>query len=282
MSTYYRQIMLCFCILILTLLSCGEDKNSSGPPSIEGWDLVWNDEFDGDGIDFTKWNHEVYAQVGWNSELQYNTDRPENSYVQDGKLIIRTLREEFTGPDGTCDFTSARLSTKNRGDWLYGRLDIRAKLPKGQGFLPAIRMLPTDSEYGDWPASGEISIMELQGHEPQTIYGTLQYGGSFPQNVRTRADYSLPEGQGDFSDDFHVFTLKWDPYAIRLFVDGDVYLSASNWYTNDEPYPAPFDKPFYVVLHVAVGGSWPGNPDETTQFPQTMEIDYVRVYQLEE
>lgn len=241
-----------------------------------GWQLVWNDEFNGSSIDAQKWEHEVNAQGGGNNELQYYTARPENSYIDSGKLVIKALKETYTGPEGTREYTSARLRTKGKGDWKYGRFEIRAKLPFGQGLWPAIWMLPTDWVYGGWAASGEIDIMELLGQEPNKVYGTLHYGGEWPDNKHTGASYTLPNGT--FSDDFHLFVLEWDTTAIRWYVDGVHYQTQTQWHSSGGAYPAPFDQRFHLLLNVAVGGNWPGNPDDTTIFPQTMVIDYVRVY----
>lgn len=187
--------------------------------------------------------------------------------------MISALRENYRGSR----YTSARLVTKNKGDWLYGRFEIRAKLPYGQGIWPAIWMLPTDWEYGGWPISGEIDIMELVGHEPGTVYGTIHYGNP---HTYTGAHYSLPAGQ-TFADDYHVFALEWEPGEIRWYVDGYPYQTQTEWFTSSTKgvYPAPFDKRFHLILNVAVGGVWPGYPDETTVFPQVMSVDYVRVYQ---
>ncbi|HCL00157.1 MAG TPA: glucan endo-1,3-beta-D-glucosidase [Candidatus Marinimicrobia bacterium] len=246
-------------------------------PVHDGWELVWNDEFDGDTIDLNKWEYEVNAQGGGNNELQYYTDRPQNSRVKDGLLTIQALQETFTGPEGTREYTSARLRTKNRGDWKYGRFEIKAKLPYGQGLWPAIWMLPTDWVYGGWAASGEIDIMELVGHDPAAVYGTLHYGGTYPDNVHTGASYKL--SFGNFALDFHVFALEWSATEMRWFVDDSLYQVQTEWYSQGNDYPAPFNQRFHLLLNVAVGGNWPGNPDNTTSFPQRMEVDYVRVYQ---
>ncbi len=240
------------------------------------WTLVWSDEFDGPGIDATKWEHEVNGRGGGNHELQYYTDRASNSFVENGCLVIQALREDYTGPDGTRAYTSARLRTLNKGDWLYGRFEIRAKLPTGQGLWPAIWMLPSDWAYGSWAASGEIDIMELLGHQPNKVYGTLHYGGTAPDNVHTGADFSL--GSGDFTNQFHVFALEWEPNEIRWQVDGNWYAKQTAWRTAGADYPAPFNRRFHLLLNVAVGGDWPGSPDDKTEFPQRMVVDYVRVY----
>jgi beta-glucanase (GH16 family) len=243
---------------------------------IDGWEVVWHDEFDGAQIDGMKWSHEVNAQGGGNNELQYYTARSENSFVRDGLLTIRALKETYTGAEGTRAYTSARMRTLGKGDWKYGRFDVKAKLPAGQGLWPAIWMLPTDWIYGGWAASGEIDIMELLGQNTKRVYGTLHYGGEWPNNVNTGESYVLP--QGDFSSEFHVFRLEWEQNEFRWYVDDKLYQTQKQWRTANHPYPAPFDQRFHMLLNVAVGGNWPGNPDATTSFPQTMVVDYVRVY----
>lgn len=276
-------MMLSFIILpALLFFNCSsEEQNTPVSPditdSIPGYKLVWQDEFDDPEIDLTKWEYEVNGQGGGNNELQYYTDREDNSSIYNGKLVIRALKETYTGPDGTREYTSARLRTKNKGDWKYGRFEIRAKLPYGQGLWPAIWMLPTDWVYGGWAASGEIDIMELLGQDPKKVYGTIHYGGQYPDNVHTGSSYSLITGS--FSDDYHVFTFEWEENEMRWYVDGILYSTQTDWYTTGADYPAPFDQRFHILLNVAVGGNWPGDPDNTTTFPQTMLVDYVRVYQ---
>jgi len=247
-------------------------------PSIDGiaaqnWQLVWNDEFDGSTIDSSRWEHEVNGDGGGNNELQYYTARPENSFVSGGALHIRALREEYRGRS----YTSARLRTKTRGDWTYGRFEARARLPKGQGLWPAFWMLPTDWEFGGWASSGEIDIMELVGHEPRVVYGTIHYGGEWPDNTSSGGSYRL-SGEQDFSDDFHTFALEWEPEELRWYVDGHHYLTQRKWHSEGGEFPAPFNRRFHLLLNVAVGGDWPGSPGETTVFPQEMVVDYVRVY----
>jgi beta-glucanase (GH16 family) len=277
-----RRFLILFLISTLSIYCSdnGTDPNNGGQneiPDLPGWNLVWNDEFNGTQLATTRWNYEVNGYGGGNNELQYYTDRAENSFVTDGKLHIVALEEEYTGPDGTRDYTSARITTKGKGDWKYGRFDIRAKLPYGQGLWPAIWMMPTESVYGGWAASGEIDIMELLGHEPKVTHGTLHYGASYPNNVHSGDAYTLPSGS--FASDFHTFTLEWEETEFRWYVDGVHYHTMNDWYTENQMYPAPFDQDFFMILNVAVGGNWPGNPDETTQFPQEMVVDYVRVYE---
>lgn len=241
------------------------------------WELVWADEFDADTIDATRWEHEVNGFGGGNNELQYYTDRNVNSFIDDGHLVIQARKESFTGQDGTRNYTSARLRTKYRGDWTYGRFEVRAKLPVGKGLWPAIWMLPTDSEYGGWAASGEIDIMEMLGHEPNRIYGTIHYGGQYPRNKHTGTSWTL--ATGDFSTEFHVFAVEWEPGVMRWYVDDIEYQELTNWYSEGGVFPAPFNRRFHLLLNVAVGGDWPGSPDASTSFPQRMQIDYVRVYE---
>jgi beta-glucanase (GH16 family) len=263
--------------------SCSKEKSnplSSQEPEITvppGYKLVWNDEFDQNSISQLKWEHEVNADGGGNNELQYYTSREENSFVRDGNLVIRAKKETYSGGDASRNYTSARLRTRNKGDWRYGRFEIRAKLPYGQGLWPAIWMLPTDWVYGGWAASGEIDIMELLGHEPDKIYGTIHYGGEYPENQHKGETYTLKDGT--FASDFHIFVLEWEPQVMRWYVDGILYYSTTSWFSANSEYPAPFDRRFHLLLNVAIGGNFPGNPDASTSFPQEMRVDYVRVFE---
>lgn len=276
MQKYLIIILIFFEIFFLKSCLVSDKEEKSEEVEIPGWELVWQDEFDTPYINGSKWEHEVNAWGGGNNELQYYTDRKENSFIEDGCLVIQALKETYTGPEGTREYTSARLRTLNKGDWTYGRIDVRAKLPEGQGIWPAIWMLPSDWVYGGWPSSGEIDIMELLGQEPNKIYGTVHYGGPGNQHRYHGGNYTLPSGK--FSDGFHVFTLIWDTTSIQWYVDGIKYYETSEWYTVNGQYPAPFDQRFHLILNVAVGGNWPGAPDVTTVFPQQMKVDYVRVY----
>ncbi|RQV99547.1 MAG: glycoside hydrolase family 16 protein [Calditrichaeota bacterium] len=274
------------CLLLISAFLFCSKKVSTQPeeedsiPDLEGWTLVWNDEFNGNSIDAGKWEHEVNANGGGNNELQYYTDRQENSYIEDGNLVIKAIKERYTGDQGTREYTSARLRTAHKGDWKYGRFDIRARLPYGQGLWPAIWMLPTDWIYGGWAASGEIDVMELLGQEPNKVYGTIHYGGSYPDNTHSGCSTTL--SSETFSEDFHLFTLEWDTTEIRWYVDGNLYCTRNQWYSANGQYPAPFDQRFHMLLNVAVGGNWPGDPDNSTVFPQYMFVDYVRVYKKTE
>lgn len=234
-------------------------------PQLPGWKLVWNDEFTGTTVDLTKWEYEVNGDGGGNNELQYYTANPSNSFVKDGTLTIQAQKENYLGKQ----YTSARMRTRNKGDWKYGRIEVRAKVPYGRGMWPAIWMLPTDWEYGGWPMSGEIDIMECLGHDPWTVYGTIHFGQSVAAHQQMGGKYTRT---GDsYAADFHVFAVEWDATSFQWFVDGIKYFSATK--------ASPFDKRFHLLLNVAVGGNWPGSPDEFTVFPQSMQVDYVRVYQ---
>ena len=243
----------------------------------QDYQLVWSDEFDGDSLDLTKWsyqhgNGQEVGLSGWgNNELEYY--REENAVVDSGYLNIIAKKENYN----SYQYTSARIRTINKGDWKYGEFEIRAKLPYGQGMWSGYWMMPTDNVYGGWAASGEIDIMEYLGHQTNTVYGTLHYGGAWPNNVHTGSSYAL--SSGGFNDDFHIFTLIWEEGKIQWLVDGELYQTQTSWYTSGASFPAPFDQRFHLILNLAVGGNWPGDPDGTTVFPQKFVIDYVRVYQ---
>jgi len=242
--------------------------------TLPGWELVWSDEFNGESLDRSKWEFEVDAEGGGNQELQYYITN--NVRVHDGLLTIEAHKEHYVGPQGTRDYTSSRIRTLRKGDWLLGRFDTRAKLPQGKGMWPAIWMLPSESRYGGWPHDGEIDIMELLGHEPQKVYGTLHYTEPRRHHASTGDHFVLPNGT--FSDDFHTFRLDWETNAMRWYVDDKLYQTITKWQSGTNSFPAPFNQKFHLLLNLAVGGNWPGNPDTTASLPQSMIVDYVRVY----
>jgi len=255
------------------------DRSESGKSrhgATSGWNLVWHDEFDSGGINMTNWGHDVSGWGGGNNELQYYTDRLVNSFTEDGCLVLQAVREDYVGSEGYREFTSAKLWTRDKQSWLHGRIEIRARLPSGQGIWPAFWMMPVDTTYGGWAASGEIDIMESSGHQQNTVHGTLHYGGRWPHNVHSGSSLELSDS--DFSGGFHNFALEWDTSAFRWYVDDSLYQVQTDWMTAGFEYPAPFDRPFYLILSLAVGGNWPGSPDSTTVFPQRLWIDYVRAY----
>lgn len=272
------------------------------PEPSSDWTLVWSDEFDGSAIDSTKWSHEVNCDGGGNNEQQCYTDSAENSFIDNGMLNIVALAANAGAP---LPYTSARLRTLNKGDWTYGRFEISAKLPEGQGTWPAVWMLPTDWVYGGWAASGEIDIMEAVNLKTQSdaagaqvgelesrVHGTLHYGKEWPNNVYSGAEYKL-SAENNPADDFHTYALEWEDGEIRWYVDGEHYATQrdSGWYSqyleNGQLVTgsggAPFDQSFHLILNLAVGGSWAANVNDTgidpSIFPQSLLIDYVRVYE---
>lgn len=255
-----------------------DDSCHVAPPSSD-WTLVWADEFDGTSLNLSNWSYQIMGDGG-NSEWQYYTSRPQNSWVSGGYLTIQANKEDYWANNRTYHYTSARLRTAGKQDFLYGKLEGRIKVPKGQGIWPAFWMMPTDSVYGGWAASGEIDIMESI-NQADAVHGTLHFGGGWPDHRNTGGSYSPPGA--DFSQDFHVYTLQWEPDVMRWYVDGVLFSTkiSSQWWSDAAPDNprAPFDQEFHFILNVAVGGNWPGYPDETTVFPQQMVIDYIRVYQ---
>lgn len=242
--------------------------------------LVWSDEFDGPASsapDSGKWSFAT-GGGGWgNNEIEYYTDRPQNSFLDGaGRLVIKALRESYTGSDNVRrDYTSARLTTKGKFTQKFGTFEARIKLPFGQGIWPAFWLLGSDIDGAGWPNCGEIDIMENIGREPSANHGSL-HGPGYSGGSPLSGIYNLPNGQ-HFSDAFHIFTIEWAPTAISFYVDGRLYQTRT-------PADVPagkswvFDHPFFILLNLAVGGNWPGNPDATTSWPQSMLVDYVRVY----
>ncbi len=300
--------VLLFGAVMETISSCPNEAIESSAfgqkPSVS-WKLVWSDEFTGKEIDRTRWDFDIgngfynYAANQWisgwgNGELQYYTRERGNSFVKDGMLHIRALKESLHG----CGYTSAKLKTRKRDgsplfNQKYGKFEFRAKLPTGQGIWPAIWMLPQGDKYGTWAASGEIDVLECRGQEPNKVLGTIHFGSRWPANAQTSRDYILP--RESTIADFHVYALEWEPGEIRWYVDGHCYATQSFWWSSSKtkgpngvkptkeadlnPWPAPFDQPFYLIMNLAVGGRFVGNPNKKTVFPAEMLVDYVRVYE---
>lgn len=268
------------------------------------WRLVWRDEFEGRQVDPAKWDFDIgngffdYKShtwvAGWgNEELQYYTREPENVSVSNSLLTIRAVKESLNG----CEYSSARLKTR-KGDGtalfskLYGKVSIRAKVPYGKGLWPALWMLPQEDQYGGWAASGEIDLMEIVGEKPCEVLSSIHFGSVYPERVLVTHVHALPGGST--VSDWHVYSVEWEPGEIRFYVDKVHTNTQSFWWscskTKDgagvvakrpadiNAWPAPFDQPFYLVMNVAVGGNFPGVPNEQTQFPAELVIDYVRVY----
>jgi beta-glucanase (GH16 family) len=245
------------------------DEGYLSASSYPGKTLVWSDEFDGESIDLSHWTYDLGASGWGNQELQNYTSDSENSYVNDGNLFI-------VARENGIHYTSARMKSIGLQEFQYGRIDVRAILPKGQGIWPAIWMLGANYPSVGWPACGEIDIMELIGSSPNTVHGTVHYGADWTQHNYTGGGTSIPWTE-TFSDDFHVFSIDWDENGITWLLDDQPFYTIDNAVTGNQPYP--FDNPFFFIMNIAVGGQWPGYPDATTEFPQFMAVDYVRVFQ---
>ena len=263
----------------ITYQTENKEEEQTTDLSYEGYNLKWEDQFEGESLNRDDWNVELH-DPGWvNNELQSYVDSPENIYLQDGSLVLKPV--EHVSEDGIVSYTSGRINTQHKHDFKYGLFEARVKVPEGQGFLPAFWMMPTDENlYGQWPRCGEIDIMEVLGNNTDTSYGTIHYGNPHSES---QGSYTLDEGS--FSEEYHVFDVEWEPGKISWYVDGKLIHTEDNWYSATEgqgeiTYPAPFDQPFYIILNLAVGGNWPGNPDDTTDIENSAYyIDYVKVYQ---
>ncbi len=249
-------------ILIVFIAPLGRSVQAQ---SRQPWTLVWGDEFSGTTIDRSNWTFDIGAGGWGNNELEFYTDRPVNARVEDGKLVIEARKEEF-GIRGN-PYTSARMTTQKLHEWTSGRIEARIKIPYGQGIWPAFWLLGTSAS---WPTGGEIDIMENIGKEPSIVHGSL-HGPTYSKTSTFTLD------TGKFADDYHVYAVEWYADHIDWFVDNHKYFTQS---TDTVKGKWVFNNPaFYIILNVAVGGGWPGNPDETSVFPQYMYVDYVRVYQ---
>lgn len=268
------------------------------------WVLRWQDDFDGDSLDPAKWHCETGNGFhlphtgewvgGWgNEELQYYTAHPDNVSVADSVLRIRALRQSMGG----CAYTSARLRSRGPdGGALfaqaYGRFEFRARVPHGKGLWPALWLLPLEEHYGAWAASGEIDVMEVCGDAGHEVLGSLHYGSSFPH--RELCTHRLPMPPGALAQ-WHNYAVEWEPGCVRWVFDGEVWARQDFWWSCSQrdaqggrppqgehelnAWPAPFDRPFYMVMNIAVGGNFPGSPDASTPLPAELQIDYVRVYE---
>ena len=236
-----------------------------------GWDIVWHDEFEGTELDRTNWTFDIGGNGWGNQELQMYTDRPENILLENGMLVIEARQEpELVGGR---EYSSARIKTQGLHAWQYGRIEARIKLPYGQGIWPAFWMLGEDLMRKGWPGAGEIDVLEFIGREPNHIYATVHAPG-----------YSGGDGVGgsltvpadSLQNEFHIYAIEWQENQIRWYFDEQEYFKLT---PADVPEQWIFDHPFFIILNLAVGGRWPGYPDETTVFPQFLYVDYVRVYQ---
>ena len=251
-------------------------------PTDAEYHLVWEDNFDYEGPKLPEedWFYEVH-KAGWvNHELQAYVDSEEYAYVKNGELVIRPAKE--VDEKGNITYYSGRVNTYNRHDFTYGRMEAKIKVPSGKGFLPAFWMMPTKTGiYGSWPRCGEIDIMEVVSNDPTRDYGSIHYGIPHGQKQGSVSNGS------DYSKEYHVFAVEWEPGLIRWYVDGEPFYETSDWFSasieggKEADYPAPFDQQFHIILNVAVGGDWPGDPDPDMEFDDStcMYVDYVRVYQ---
>ncbi len=268
MNTYNLRNFLLVGSLFL-LQSCSTDEKQTVVTKTQ---LVMSDEFDVNGApNSSLWGYNIgTGSNGWgNNELQYYTNRPENIRVEDGMLKITALNQPYLGSS----YTSARILTKGKFEQKYGRIEARIKLPWGKGLWPAFWMLGADSDTVAWPQCGEIDIMEYLGNNPTTVLGTV-HGPGYSGGQSISKSYTLPNSR--FDTDFHIFGIEWDENYINYYVDDVLYNQIT---PEDVPGEWVFNKPFYIILNMAVGGNLPGSPNSETSFPQTMYVDYVRVYQ---
>ncbi len=276
--TITRSVNVLAALLVL-FLWCPPQSTESVGRSDRQWRLVWSDEFDYTGLpDPKKWDYDVGGQGWGNKELQfYTARRKENARVENGHLLIEARREQWNG----CEYTSARLVSRGKGDWIYGRVEVRAKLPSGRGTWPAIWMLPTGRSYGGWPNSGEIDIMEHVGFDADVVHASV-HTSAYNHKIHTQktAELKVPTSRTRFN----VYAIEWTPEEIRGFVNEQHYFTFRNERLTNPTADYrqwPFDKPFHLLLNLAVGGTWGGQQGvDTAIWPQRLEIDYVRVYQL--
>jgi len=279
-----RSLALCLLLFLAlgsTLMAAPVAASQASPSNskVSRWALAWDDEFNGakgDVPDRSKWVIETGGDGWGNNELEYYTNRVENVQVSQGNLIITARREGYSDSQGVFrGYTSARLKTLGKFSQRYGRFEARIKIPGGQGVWPAFWLLGDDITQVKWPNCGEIDIMENIGKEPGTIHGTI-HGPGYSGDKGIGSAYTLPDAK-KFADDYHLFAVEWEPQVIRFYVDDKLYATRT-------PADLPpgtkwvFDHPFFLVLNLAVGGDWPGEPDVHTKFPQSMLVDYVRVY----
>lgn len=241
------------------------------------WTLTFHDDFDGPkgtAPSTDNWRRDLGGGGFGNNEMESYTDGPQNAFLDgDGHLVIEARKESTTGPDGIHrDYSSARLLTKGHFSQKYGKVEARMKIPQGQGIWPAFWMLGDDIGSAGWPGCGEIDIMESVGKVSKTCHGTL-HGPGYSGDKGRSGKYESPDS---LADDFHVYSVEWNSEAIKWYFDGHLYHTVTP--KDVSPNAWPFDQPFFIIMNLAVGGYWPGYPDETTQFPQRLVVDYVRVY----
>jgi beta-glucanase (GH16 family) len=265
----YKKLHILFCISLLL----GACTMTTPEPAWQraGWEIIWHDEFDGTELNLKNWTFDIGGNGWGNQELQAYTNRPENVRLEEGMLVVEARREDELV--GGREYSSARIKTQGLHAWQYGRIEARLKLPFGQGIWPAFWMLGDNLYQKGWPAAGEIDVMEFIGREPDLIYATVHAPGySGGDGVGS----SLTASTEALRNDFHVYAIEWEENEIRWYFDDQQYFKIT---PEDVPDEWIFDHPFFIILNLAVGGRWPGYPDDTTEFPQFLYVDYVRVYQ---
>jgi len=270
---------------LITITINDDDDNASGlvipsggytsPESYDGYTLIWQDEFTADALNTSDWTYEIGNgcpnNCGWgNNESQYY--RQENTSIVSGNLIITAKKQNYEGSE----YTSSRLVTKGKQQFKFGRIDIRAALPQGQGIWPALWMLGSNIDAAGWPASGEIDIMELTGDLPNRVVGTVHYGANLAQHGYKSVSKFAASGDS-YQEKYHVYSINWENNLVQFLIDDEVYSTITPADLNGQPWP--FNKFFFFIFNVAVGGNWPGYPDSSTKFPQYLIVDYVRVFQ---
>ena len=269
MNHYIRgALVAALCGLALGAAAQAPAAGAATIPAAPGWVLDWHDEFDGPTLDHAKWVEEIGDPKNGNGEKQFYTARPDNLRIENGMLVIEARREDMGG----MAYTSARINTQDLVERTHGRYEARIRMPRGQGIWPAFWLLGADCRKTPWPRCGEIDIMENIGKEPNLVHGTL-HGPGYSGEHAFGAPIALETGA--YADDFHVYAVEWEPNRMRWYRDGILYHTATPETVKGEWV---FEHSFYVILNLAVGGYWPGYPDETTVLPQRMQVDWVRVY----
>jgi beta-glucanase (GH16 family) len=282
--TFVRFVAMILISLFITSCSLLEDIQEQAlsmfPEKATYWKLVWNDEFNGNSLDMSKWTFDVGGNGWGNNELQYYTNGS-NIKVLGGKLIIEARKMPFGGNE----YTSARISTHGKASWTYGKIEARIKLPYGQGIWPAFWMLGENIDSAGFPNCGEIDIMEMGGStyglENATIWGSLHrpnLSATDSDEIKSEMAFYKNAHGNWFNDDYHVFGIQWSSGQIQFYVDNHLYKKIRIPVSGKDGYSA-FRKPFFIIVNLAVGGDWPGSPDATTDWPKQMEVDWVRVYQ---
>lgn len=280
-TSSHSLLPLVLVMICLSLISATAAQEQEATPEVtpepestpivvpEGWELVWNDEFDGDSIDVANWTYDLGGHGWGNGESQHYTDRPDNARLENGMLVIEARQERYMGSY----YTSARLKSQGLQEFQYGRIEARLKVPAGKGLWPAFWMLGSNFSTVGWPDCGEIDIMEYVGREPDLILGTIHgpgYSGALGLSHWNRQDY-------DIADDFHTYAVEWNEEQITWFYDGEEYGTYARSDIGEREWP--FDQPFFIILNLAVGGTLPGPVGLDTVFPAQYLVDYVRVFQ---